>query len=205
MMLIIPLGVQTIQFGENGDPDRIKKMVGTFDHDLDKNLNPDRFADKGELLRKGRGIANWGEGTKEVELLVACLKRYVHNYDALLDELSQLPPDLQKASFPHLSGQLSLSLKKKWESFGEKRFSALTHRTRALCGATMVAVYAFRMCIGFANSLTSVPDLSKTLCSLAKLHLCSASNPWGFRILFLKILKPLFFYQKTKLLHFYKH
>lgn len=109
-MILIPLGRQLIQRGKDGDPQRIKKMVGKFTHYLDPNLDPDRFADKGEEIRKGRGIANWGEEEKEVELFAARLERVVPDYNGLLHELTQLPPDysdLQKASFPHLSTQFS--------------------------------------------------------------------------------------------------
>lgn len=106
---IVSLGVHTIPFGIKDDPERIKKMVGSFTHYLDSALDPDRFADKGEPVRKGRGIADWPvdeEGkVKQVELKAACFDKYLPDYEAILNESASLPENMKKASFPHLATQ----------------------------------------------------------------------------------------------------
>lgn len=109
---VVVLGAHTISFGIRDDPERIKEMVGGFTHYLDSALDPDRFADRGEPVRKGRGIADWPVDekgkAKQVELKAACFGKYLPDYDAVLNECASLPSDMKKAGFPHLATQFSL-------------------------------------------------------------------------------------------------
>lgn len=106
-MELIELGVHTVHFGIKDDPKRIEKMSGGFLTFLDDNLDPDRFADKGEPIRKGKGIEDWDVGGKEVELVAAFMGIGTHDYSSLMSDLSSLPPGLHKGSFPHLSSQFT--------------------------------------------------------------------------------------------------
>lgn len=105
---ILSLGVHTIQFGVKNDSERIKKMV-TCPHWLGQLLDPDRFANKGELTRNGTGIDNWPEGPKEAELFAVCFEKWLPNFEAVQVEASYLLYDhasLKLAMFPHLATQL---------------------------------------------------------------------------------------------------
>lgn len=109
----VNLGVYQILFGVANDPERIKKLVRDFRHYLDSGLDPDRFADRGEPIRKGMGIVNWPVGEegvkpKKVQLQVVCFGKYLPNYEAVLNEAASLPSNMKKAGFPHLATQFSL-------------------------------------------------------------------------------------------------
>jgi hypothetical protein len=114
---IIGLGEYPVQFGVTGDPERIKKMV-KCEHWLDEELDPDRFADKGEFARHGKGIANWPEGERRAELFAVCFDKLFPNFLAVL-EARNLPAgytDLKQAGFPHFATQLTPEkMAERWE------------------------------------------------------------------------------------------
>lgn len=110
MAKIISLGEYPIQCGVKGDANRIKAMVGSFNHWLgDDGLNPDRFAvdmkRDPERWRERAGIEGWPEGERKFELFAVNFGIGFPNYEAMLDEAStdSSLAELQRGGFPHLS------------------------------------------------------------------------------------------------------
>lgn len=108
MAKIISLGEHLIQFGTKGDRNRIRAMVGGFNHWLgDDGLNPNRFAvskNDPERWRSRAGIEGWLEGEKRFELFAANFGIGFPNYEAMLNEAStdSTLAELQRGGFPHL-------------------------------------------------------------------------------------------------------
>jgi len=107
MAKIISLGVHMIQLGVKGDANRIKTMVGGFNHWLgDDGLNPDRFAvseNDPERWRERAGIEGWLEGERKFELFAANFGIGFPNYGAMLEAASNdsTLAELQRGGFPH--------------------------------------------------------------------------------------------------------
>jgi hypothetical protein len=110
MAKIISLGGHLIQCGVKGDANRVRTMVGGFNHWLgDDGLDPNRFAvdtkNDPERWRSRAGIEGWPEGERKFELFAVNFGIGFPNYEAMLDEASTDPTlaDLKRGGFPHLS------------------------------------------------------------------------------------------------------
>lgn len=109
MARIINLGVHTIQYGDNGDVERIKKLVGGFEHELGvSGLECDRFAASDYDPKRWRtraGIVGWPEGERQAELLAVKFGRSLPNFEAMLNEANSdsALSDFKKGGFPHLA------------------------------------------------------------------------------------------------------
>lgn len=108
MAKIISLGEHLIQCGVKGDANRVRTMVGGFNHWLgDDGLDPNRFAvreNDPERWRLRAGIEGWPEGERKFELFAVNFGTGFPNYEAMLNEAStDHTLELQRGGFPHLS------------------------------------------------------------------------------------------------------
>jgi hypothetical protein len=103
----VDLGRSPVPYGDRDDSERIEKMLvhekfpqyllgndflDPRPEDRHDALNPDRFADKGEIERHGVGIDQWLEG-----LIVEQL--YIISFDAWLDNLDAVYWEIRNAGF----------------------------------------------------------------------------------------------------------
>lgn len=120
---IIDLGVHTVRFGVKGDPDRIKKMVGDFNHHLDEELNPFGFEPRQHALTgEHRGIKSWPEGERIQRLFAIKLGMFFPCLEAALLEIllmgNSFPRQYQFAGFPHLTALSTQEMIRKMQSRG---------------------------------------------------------------------------------------
>lgn len=107
MAKIISLGEHQIQYGVEGDIDRIRTMVGGFNHWLsDDGLKCDRFAvreNDPERWRERVGIEGWPEGERKFELFAAKFGVGFPKYQAMLNKANtdSALAELQRGGFPH--------------------------------------------------------------------------------------------------------
>ena len=120
MAKIISLGEYLIQCGVKGDANRVRTMVGGFNHWLgDDGLDPNRFAvdtkNDPERWRSRAGIEGWPEGERKFELFAVNFGIGFPNYEAMLDEASadSTLAELQRGGFPHFQPFFSVE-KVKW-------------------------------------------------------------------------------------------
>lgn len=109
MAKIISLGEHLLQCGVKGDANRVRTMVGDFNHWLGDGLDPNRFAvdtkNDPERWRSRAGIESWPEGERKFELFAVNFGIGFPNYKAMLDKASadSTLAELQRGGFPHLS------------------------------------------------------------------------------------------------------
>lgn len=107
MAKIISLGEHLIQCGVKGDANRIRSMVGGFNHWLGEDgLDPNRFAvseNDPEWWRSRAGIEGWPEGERKLELFAATFGIGFPSYEAMLDAANSdnMLAELQRGGFPH--------------------------------------------------------------------------------------------------------
>lgn len=107
MARIISLGEHLIQCGVKGDANRIRAMVGGFNHWLgDDGLDPNRFAvseNDPERWRERAGIEGWPEGEHRFELFAVNFGIGFPNYEEMLKAASADSElaGLQRGGFPH--------------------------------------------------------------------------------------------------------